>query len=113
MICVLVFFHKGKSHENQRELRKVADIDIVSLADEITCQKWKVLGRILGLKDARLDQIEIDKQNNVYEQCYVMLTIWKNSQSSTATCEQLKEALCHKVVMKNEVAERFCYAGID
>lgn len=67
----------------------------------------------MGLKDARLDQIEINKQNDVYDQCYEMLTIWKNNQSSAATCEQLKKALCHKVVMKSDVAERFCYAEIE
>ena len=109
----MVFSQKEKPHENQRKLRKVADIDILNLASEITSQKWKVIGRILGLTDPQLDQIEINKQNDVYEQCYEMLKTWRNNQSSAATCEQLKEALCHKIVMKNEVAERFCYAEIE
>lgn len=72
--------------------------------------KWKVIGRLLGLEDSRICQIEINNKGDVYEQCYEMLNAWKRNQpDSTATCEQLKKALSHEVVMKKDLVPDICY----
>ena len=69
-----------------------------------------MIGRLLGLEDSRISQIEIDNANSVYEQCYAMLKAWKENQpDSNATCEQLKYALSHEIVMKKDLVQDFCY----
>ena len=68
-----------------------------------------MIGRLLGLEDALLDQIEMNKSYDVYEQCYEMLRVWKRSQESDATCEKLRKALCHKLIMKNDLVQSYCY----
>ena len=68
-----------------------------------------MIGRLLGLKDALLDQIEMNKSHDVYEQCYEMLSAWKRSQESNATCEKLRTALCHKLIMKHDLVQSYCY----
>lgn len=79
------------------------------MASEIPV-KWKVIGRLLGLKDSQISQIEIDNKGDVYEQCYAMLNAWRMNQAdSTATCEQLREALSHKIVMKKDLVPMYCY----
>lgn len=93
-----------------QQLAKIEDVDIITLADKIPV-KWKVIGRMLGLKDSRIDQIEIDNVS-VYEQCYAMLKAWKENQpDSKATCEQLKKALSHEIVMKKDLVQIFCYVN--
>ena len=105
--------YQKKPPENERTLARIADIDIITLADKIP-QKWKVIGRVLGLEDSRISQIEIDNAGNVYEQCYTMLKAWKENQpDSNATCDQLKTALCHKIVKKNDLVPEFCYMPVD
>lgn len=72
--------------------------------------KWKVIGRLLGLEDSRICQIEINNKGDVYEQCYEMLNAWRRNQpDSTVTCEQLKKALSHEVVMKKDLVPDVCY----
>ena len=94
-----------------QQLARIADIDILTLAGEIPV-KWKVIGRLLGLEESRISQIEIDNKDNVYEQCYAMLNAWKSNQPySTAPCEELEKALSHKIVMKKDLVPRFCYVN--
>ena len=102
-------FHQEKLSVNGRKLARIADVDIISLADKIP-MKWRVIGRLLGLGDNHISQIEIDKASSVYEQCYAMLKAWKENQpDSTATCEQLKKALSHEIVMKKDLVPVYCY----
>lgn len=102
-------FHQEKPPENGHKLARIADVDIISLADKIPV-KWRVIGRLLGLGDNHISQIEIDKAGSTYEQCYAMLKAWKENQpDSTATCEQLKKALSHEIVMKKDLVPVFCY----
>ena len=117
MLCYFVLKHQllyflynqEKAPETDRTLARISDIDFVNLADEITCPKWKVIGRLLGLKDTLLDQIEMNNSHNVYEQCYEMLSAWKRRQEPDATCEKLRKALSHKLIMKNDLVQSYCY----
>lgn len=95
--------------ENGHTLAKARDIDVLELADEIPCRRWKVIGRLLGLEDALLDQIEVNKSSDVYEQCYEMLITWKRNQAFDATCRQLQQALRNKLIMRNDLVEKYCY----
>lgn len=94
--------------ENDHNLKKIANVDIITLASKIPV-KWKVIGRLLGLEDSHISQIEMDNKDSVYEQSYAMLNAWKRNQPETATCEQLKKALSHEIVMKKDLVPRFCY----
>ena len=101
--------NQEKPPANDQQLARIADVDIITLANEIPV-KWKVIGRLLGLKDSHISQIEIDKKGDVYEQCYAMLDAWRSNQKdSAAPCEQLKKALSHKIVMKKDLVPIFCY----
>ena len=95
--------------ENGRTLAKARDINVLQLADEIPCHRWKVIGRLLGLEDAFLDQIEVNKSSDVYEQCYEMLITWSRNQAPDATCGQLQQALRNKLIMRNDLVEKYCY----
>jgi len=109
-----VFFfscNQEKPPALDQQLTRIADVDIITLADKIPV-KWKVIARLLGLEESHISQIEIDNKDTVYEQCYAMLNTWKMSQpDQKATCEQLKKALSHKIVMKNDLVPSFCYVN--
>ena len=101
--------NQEKSPLNEHKLRRIEDVDIFTLADKIPV-KWKAIGRLLGLEDSRVNQIEINNKGDVYEQCYEMLNAWKRNQpDSTAPCEQLKSALSHEIIMKKDLVASFCY----
>jgi len=109
--CFFFPCNQEKPPALDQQLARIADVDIITLAGEIPV-KWKVIGRLLGLEDSHISQIEIDNKDYVYEQCYAMLNAWKmNQPDSTATCEQLKKALSHEVVMKKDLVPRFCYVN--
>lgn len=111
MQCFFFFScNQEKPPALDQQLARIADVDIVTLAGKIPV-KWKVIGRLLGLEESRISQIEIDNKE-VYEQCYAMLKAWERNQpDSTATCEQLKKALSHEVVMKKDLVPIFCYVN--
>lgn len=102
------FLYQEKPPANDHKLARIADVDILTLADKIPV-KWKVIGRLLGLEDSRISQIEMDNKDSVYEQSYAMLNAWKRNQRETATCEQLEIALSHEIVMKKDLVPIFCY----
>ena len=77
------------------------------MADKIPV-RWKAIGRLLGLEDSRISQIEIDNKGDVYEQSYAMLKAWKQLDSA-ATCKRLEKALSHEIVMKEDLVPIFCY----
>ena len=107
MLHSFLLLQEKPSEEHQ--LARIADIDFINLANEILL-KWEIIGRLLGVKDSSIDQISADKAGSIYEQSYAMLKAWKNSQpDSNAPCEQLKQALCHKLVMKNSLVQQYCY----
>ena len=63
-------------------------------------QKWKILGRYLGLEDETLDRIEVENQFRI-ERCYKMLDTWKKLFRSDATYRRLEEGL--RNVMREDI----------
>ncbi len=63
-------------------------------------EKWRFVGRYLGLDDGTLDQIENDNQFLI-ERCYKMFTTWRDTFSKTATYQRLAEAL--KNIMREDL----------
>lgn len=96
--------------KHERPLAKASDVNVLLLADDISRQKWKVIGRLLKLKDSKLDEIEANKPGDVYEQCYIMLTTWQKKQDSNATCHLLKDALGSQLIMRTDLVDKYCYA---
>ena len=96
--------------KHDRPLAKASDVDVLHLANDISGQKWKVIGRLLKLKDSKLDEIEVNKAGDVYEQCYKMLITWQRNQESNATCHLLKDALGNQLIMRTDLVDEYCYA---
>ena len=86
------------------------DEDLEGLAMEIAAQ-WRNLGRRL-LRNAALDAIH--KENEEYsEKAYKMLLKWKQAKGSRASFCDLHQALCHDLVNRKDLAERFCLVDHD
>ena len=82
--------------------------EIEELAERIG-EKWKKLGRRLKFDESKLTAFH--KNNEEYdEKAYAMLLEWKQRDgTSGATYLTLKEALCHHLVNRTDLAEEFCY----
>lgn len=71
---------------------------------------WRKLGRRLHFEEEKL--ICFHKENEeVCEKAYAMLRKWKQSGDSDATYQVLYDALCHKLVNRRDLAEKFCCNG--
>ena len=71
-------------------------------------EKWRKLGRGLDVHDAQLE--EINKGHDPpCEKGYHMLKDWRQKKGSAATYQALCEGLEHKLVRRQDLAERFCY----
>ena len=82
------------------------DHELLSLAGDILVI-WKKLGLALGLKNAKLDEIEADNLKGV-DRSYAMLRKWKESRGSEASYERLAEGLDHKAVSRRDLIEAYC-----
>jgi len=71
-------------------------------------EKWKKLGRRLGIIDAKLQEIN-RAHDQLSEKGYHMLKHWKQEKGSFATYEVLCDALEHELVQHRDLAEQFCY----
>ena len=70
-------------------------------------EAWKPLGRRLKFGEAALKGFH--KDNEEYsEKAYQMLLFWKQREGSAATYQVLNDALCHDLVEKTSLAEKFC-----
>ena len=69
---------------------------------------WKKLGRRLDIKDETLQGIH-QAHDEPSEKGYHMLKQWKQRQGSGATYQALCDALQHKLVLRQDLAEQFCY----
>ena len=84
---------------------KPTPIELQNLAVQIA-EKWKQLGRLLGVSDAKLT--EIDHANaQLSEKGYAMLTFWTQNEGFAATYQALGHAL--EDVHRRDLAETFCY----
>lgn len=69
---------------------------------------WKKLGRRLGIKDPKLEEIS-QSNEALSEKGYQMLRHWREENGSLATYHILGQALQHELVNLRELAEKFCY----
>jgi len=70
-------------------------------------EKWKPLGRRLGLRDAEIQGIDND-HNRLSEKGYLMLKYWRQKNGSAATYQALRDELKHRLVGRQDLAEKFC-----
>ena len=69
---------------------------------------WKKLGRRLGIKDETLQEIH-QAHDELSEKGYHMLKQWRQIRGFGATYQALCDALQHKLVLRQDLAEQFCY----
>ena len=83
--------------------------DLEGLAVKIV-EKWKELGRRLLDKDyVEVELYAIDQENaKLSEKAYKMLLKWKETKGSGATFQVLYDALCHSLVNRRDLAEKYC-----
>ena len=85
--------------------------DLEILANQII-NEWKTLGRRLLKSEALLDAIDKDN-DKCSEKAYKMLLKWKAVKGSDATFRVLYDALCHCLVSRKDLAEKFCLVTDD
>ena len=71
-------------------------------------EKWIKLGRRLSLQDAELQEISRG-HDQLSEKGYYMLKDWRQKKGSAATYQALCEGLEHKLVQRQDLAEKFCH----
>ena len=84
-----------------------SNIEILSLSSEIGA-KWKNLARALGIPEAHIEVVE-EESRNVVEKSYQLLLLWKRAKGAEATYGALEAGLCHTIVLRKELAEKYCY----
>ena len=86
--------------------------DLERLANHII-KEWKKLGRrLLESDEALLDAVDMDN-DKCSERAYQMLLKWKEAKGSDATFRVLHDALCHDLVSRRDLAEKFCLVSDD
>lgn len=83
------------------------DADLLTLSSELGA-KWKNLARALGIPEANIEVVD-EENRKVVEKCYSLLLLWKQGRGSQATYEALEAGLCHGVVLRRDLAEKYCY----
>ncbi|XP_044169022.1 uncharacterized protein LOC114974232 [Acropora millepora] len=80
--------------------------DVLGIAHELG-SSWKMVGRVLNVPDAVIDQIEANK-SEVSDKCYSILRRWQEMYPSDATYHRLARALQHPTVDRVDVAVKYC-----
>ena len=99
-ICTELFFFVVKHG-------KPTDEELEMLGAKIG-ENWKKLGRRLEIGDETIQEMETSGIQ-LSEKGYCMLQHWKRAKGSTATYQILCDALQHKLVQRQDLAEKFCY----
>lgn len=94
----------------QRKAGVPSEAELLSLSGELG-SKWKNLSRALGIPESNIEVIE-EENRRVVEKCYSSLILWKQGRGSLATYEVLEAGLCHGVVLRRDLAEKYCYERI-
>ena len=81
--------------------------ELEELGAEIA-EKWTTLGRRLGVSDAELQGIN-QGHDQLAEKGYHMLKHWRQKKGSAAMYQALFDALAHKLVQRQDLAEKFCH----
>ncbi|XP_069509439.1 uncharacterized protein [Ambystoma mexicanum] len=98
---------RGKEMNTLRRAALVTDEQMMSLAKGFG-KNWKEIGiRFLGIKNNRLEQIELDHQNNLVMQAFYMIRAWKNKEKLNATPEHLYTLLSQNEVPLEPEAYQF------
>ena len=79
------------------------DDELEELGGKIA-ENWKKLGRRLGIDDQKLQEI-CQAHDQLSERGYHMLKHWKQVKASAATYQALCDALQHKHVSRQDLAE--------
>ena len=83
------------------------DSELLNLAWELGA-KWKSLGRALGIPESIIEMID-DEHRKLLDKAYNLLLNWKQGAGSEATYQALETGLCHVVVLRRDLAEKYCY----
>ena len=81
------------------------------LAQNIGNGKWKPLGRVLGVGDSKIEEIEHDcsiRQDGLHEKPYQVLIAWRDLYPDRCSLYNLSSALCK--VGLGYVARQHCLA---
>ena len=81
--------------------------ELEELGAEIA-EKWIKLGRRLGVSDAELQEIN-QGHDQLSEKGYHMFKHWRQKKGSAATYQALCDGLEHKLVQRQDLAEKFCH----
>lgn len=77
------------------------------LAGKIS-ENWRPLGRRLNFDEPELDGFD-EAKSVLKEKAYAMLLQWtQRDGAEQATYQVLKEALCHDLVRRRDLAEKIC-----
>ena len=82
------------------------DDELKGLGEEIATS-WEKLGHSLGIGGPKLQEIH-EAHDDLSERGYHMLKHWKQEKGSAATYQALCDALKHKLVQRQDLAEEFC-----
>jgi len=75
--------------------------------------EWKEVGRRL-LNNNEAELYAIDHENKkLPEKAYKMLLKWTAAKGSEATYQDLHDALCHRLVNRRDLAEKYCLVNHD
>ncbi|KAL9973742.1 hypothetical protein ACROYT_G020236 [Oculina patagonica] len=102
-------FHASSLQETVPALKQgtPTDDELEELGEKIE-GNWKKLGRRLHINNPKLQEIHEDHEQ-LSERGYHMLKHWKQQKGSAATYQVLRDALQHKLVQRQDLAEQFCY----
>ena len=83
------------------------DDELHGLANDVS-QFWKKLGRELKVEESKLDQLDVDHQQDAYERAFQMLLHWRRTKLKKATYQNLYSALTSAVVGRNDLGKKYC-----
>ncbi|XP_015760060.1 PREDICTED: uncharacterized protein LOC107339308 isoform X2 [Acropora digitifera] len=84
----------------------ISQDDVLLIAHELG-SSWEMVGRVLKVPDAVIDQIEAGT-DKVSKKCYRVLRRWQQIYPSNATYHRLARALKHPAVGRVDLADKYC-----
>ncbi|KAJ7393840.1 hypothetical protein OS493_003507 [Desmophyllum pertusum] len=90
-----------------RRIGVPSDAELLNLSSEVGA-KWKNLARALGIPESNIEVVD-EESRKVLEKCYNLLLLWKQGRGSQATYAALEAGLCHAVVLRRDLAEKYCF----
>lgn len=102
-----------KKNARKRRLHEpvISEAKFQDLAQNVGNGKWKQLGRVLGVGDNKIQEIEHDctlRQDGLQEKAYQVLIAWRDQYPDRCNLNNLSSALCK--VGLGYVARQYCLA---